>query len=170
MVITVPASFDETARKLTLEAARLAGLSNIMLLEEPQAVCYDWHHRHQAQPNDILQDVPLILVCDVGGGTTDLSLIAAQFDEQETLQLNRIGVGDHLMLCGDNIDLALAHVAERRFNQNKTQRGRFIQNYPANPPSEGKPALCRRTRADENHPARQRLKITRRHSKCRPAA
>ncbi|HFG1569918.1 TPA: Hsp70 family protein [Vibrio cholerae] len=119
VVITVPASFDETARKLTLEATRLAGLSNIMLLEEPQAVCYDWHHRHQAQANDILQDVPLILVCDVGGGTTDLSLIAAQFDEQETLQLNRIGVGDHLMLGGDNIDLALAHVAERRFNQNK---------------------------------------------------
>ncbi|MCX9564462.1 Hsp70 family protein, partial [Vibrio cholerae] len=69
--------------------------------------------------NDILRDVPLILVCDVGGGTTDLSLIAAQFDEQETLQLNRIGVGDHLMLGGDNIDLALAHVAESRFNQNK---------------------------------------------------
>uniref|UniRef100_UPI003F581D7C Hsp70 family protein n=1 Tax=Vibrio cholerae TaxID=666 RepID=UPI003F581D7C len=53
VVITVPASFDETARKLTLEAARLAGLSNIMLLEEPQAVCYDWHHRHQTQANQI---------------------------------------------------------------------------------------------------------------------
>ncbi|EEY38659.1 Hsp70 family protein [Vibrio mimicus] len=119
VVVTVPASFDEGARKLTLEAAQLAGLPNIMLLEEPQAVCYDWHHRHQAQANDILRDVPLILVCDVGGGTTDLSLIAAQFDEQETLQLNRIGVGDHLMLGGDNIDLALAHVAESRFNQNK---------------------------------------------------
>ncbi|WP_196215760.1 Hsp70 family protein, partial [Vibrio cholerae] len=119
VVITVPASFDETARKLTLEAARLAGLSNIMLLEEPQAVCYDWHHRHQAQANEILHASPLILVCDVGGGTTDLSLIAAQFDAQAALQLNRIGVGDHLMLGGDNIDLALAHVAERRFNQNK---------------------------------------------------
>ncbi|EQA4696860.1 Hsp70 family protein [Vibrio cholerae] len=119
VVVTVPASFDEGARKLTIEAAQLAGLPKIMLLEEPQAVCYDWHHRHQAQANDILQDVPLILVCDVGGGTTDLSLIAAQFDEQETLQLNRIGVGDHLMLGGDNIDLALAHVAESRFNQNK---------------------------------------------------
>ncbi|MCG6364598.1 Hsp70 family protein, partial [Vibrio fluvialis] len=119
VVITVPASFDETARKLTLEAARLAGFSNIMLLEEPQAVCYDWHHRHQTQANEILHPSPLILVCDVGGGTTDLSLSAAQFDAQAALQLNRIGVGDHLMLGGDNIDLALAHVAERRFNQNK---------------------------------------------------
>lgn len=119
VVVTVPASFDETARKLTLEAAQLAGLSNIMLLEEPQAVCYDWHHRYQAQANEILHDIPLVLVCDVGGGTTDLSLIAAQFDENQALQLNRIGVGDHLMLGGDNIDLALAHVAESRFNQNK---------------------------------------------------
>ncbi|MCG9577601.1 hsp70 family protein [Vibrio tubiashii] len=118
VVVTVPASFDETARKLTLEAAQLAGLNKIVLLEEPQAVCYDWYARHQQSAAEELKDLPLILVCDVGGGTTDLSLIEAKFDQSE-LSLDRIGVGDHLMLGGDNLDLALAHLAEQRFNQSK---------------------------------------------------
>ncbi len=118
VVVTVPASFDETARKLTLEAAQLAGLNKIVLLEEPQAVCYDWYARHQQSAAEELKDLPLILVCDVGGGTTDLSLIEAKFDQGE-LSLDRIGVGDHLMLGGDNLDLALAHLAEQRFNQSK---------------------------------------------------
>ncbi|GLT16538.1 molecular chaperone DnaK [Vibrio zhanjiangensis] len=118
VVVTVPASFDETARKLTLEAASLAGLNKIVLLEEPQAVFYDWYARHQQTAADKLKSLPLILVCDVGGGTTDLSLIAAKH-EQDKLTLNRIGVGEHLMLGGDNLDLALAHLAESRFNQNK---------------------------------------------------
>ena len=118
VVVTVPASFDETARKLTLEAASLAGLNKIVLLEEPQAVCYDWYARHQQTAADELKQLPLILVCDVGGGTTDLSLIEAKFTNEE-LALNRIGVGEHLMLGGDNLDLALAHLAEQRFNQNK---------------------------------------------------
>ncbi|WP_274027191.1 Hsp70 family protein [Vibrio parahaemolyticus] len=119
VVVTVPASFDETARKLTLEAAELAGLKEIVLLEEPQAVCYDWYARHQQTAADELKDLPLILVCDVGGGTTDLSLIEASFSSQDELALDRIGVGEHLMLGGDNLDLALAHLAESRFNQNK---------------------------------------------------
>ncbi len=121
VVVTVPASFDETARKLTLEAAKLAWLERIVLLEEPQAVCYDWYARHQQTAADELKQLPLILVCDVGGGTTDLSLIEARFatDNGEELALNRIGVGEHLMLGGDNLDLALAHLAESRFNQNK---------------------------------------------------
>lgn len=118
VVVTVPASFDETARKLTLEAAELAGLNKILLLEEPQAVCYDWYTRHQNSAANELKDLPLILVCDVGGGTTDLSLIEADFQQGE-LTLNRIGVGEHLMLGGDNLDLALAHLAEQRFNQDK---------------------------------------------------
>ncbi len=118
VVVTVPASFDETARKLTLEAAELAGLKKIVLLEEPQAVCYDWYARHQQTAADELKELPLILVCDVGGGTTDLSLIEASFNEGD-LALERIGVGEHLMLGGDNLDLALAHLAESRFNQNK---------------------------------------------------
>lgn len=116
VVVTVPASFDETARKLTIEAAALAGLKKIRLLEEPQAVCYDWYARHQKTAHQELQTLPLILVCDIGGGTTDLSLIEAQFQQGE-LALNRIGVGEHLMLGGDNLDLALAHLAEQRLNQ-----------------------------------------------------
>ncbi|HHF3265443.1 Hsp70 family protein [Vibrio alginolyticus] len=119
VVVTVPASFDEIARKLTLEAAELAGLKKIVLLEEPQAVCYDWYARHQQTAADELKELPLILVCDVGGGTTDLSLIEASFSSQDELALDRIGVGEHLMLGGDNLDLALAHLAERRFNQGK---------------------------------------------------
>ncbi|EKM27692.1 Hsp70 family protein [Vibrio sp. HENC-03] len=119
VVVTVPASFDETARKLTLEAAELAGLKKIVLLEEPQAVCYDWYARHQQTAADELKELPLILVCDVGGGTTDLSLIEASFSSQDELALDRIGVGEHLMLGGDNLDLALAHLAESRFNQSK---------------------------------------------------
>ena len=118
VVVTVPASFDETARKLTLEAAELAGLKKIVLLEEPQAVCYDWYARHQQTVADELKELPLILVCDVGGGTTDLSLIETKYHNDE-LALDRIGVGEHLMLGGDNLDLALAHLAESRFNQSK---------------------------------------------------
>jgi molecular chaperone DnaK (HSP70) len=113
IVLTVPASFDEAARALTLEAARIAGLNNIRLLEEPQAVCYDWLHRHATQLNQVLTDVHLLLVCDIGGGTTDLTLIKVEFCDHQP-KLTRIGVGDHLMLGGDNIDLALAQLAESR--------------------------------------------------------
>ncbi len=113
VVITVPASFDESARSLTLEAAKIAGLRNIRLLEEPQAVCYDWLRRHAGSVQASLADSRLLLVCDVGGGTTDLTLIKIEYGPGEP-QLTRIGVGDHLMLGGDNIDLALAHLAESR--------------------------------------------------------
>ncbi|MHA2825582.1 Hsp70 family protein [Vibrio harveyi] len=126
VVVTVPASFDETARKLTLEAAELAGLKKIVLLEEPQAVCYDWYARHQQTAADELKELPLILVCDVGGGTTDLSLIEASFSSQDELALDRIGVGEHLMLGGDNLDLALAHLAESRLSQNKGEQSKKL--------------------------------------------
>lgn len=126
VVVTVPASFDETARKLTLEAAGLAGLKKIVLLEEPQAVCYDWYARHQQTAADELKELPLILVCDVGGGTTDLSLIEASFSSQDELALDRIGVGEHLMLGGDNLDLALAHLAESRLSQNKGEQSKKL--------------------------------------------
>ncbi|WP_349431539.1 Hsp70 family protein [Methylomarinum sp. Ch1-1] len=116
IVITVPASFDEAARSLTLEAARIAGLSNIRLLEEPQAVCYDWLRRHAGNIKQALAEVHLLLVCDVGGGTTDLTLIKVEPGRDEP-KLTRIGVGDHLMLGGDNIDLALAHLAESRLHR-----------------------------------------------------
>jgi molecular chaperone DnaK (HSP70) len=118
IVITVPASFDEAARSLTLDAAKLAGLPDVRLLEEPQAVCYDWLRRHAGSIKQALSNVHLLLVCDVGGGTTDLTLIKVEQGEREP-KLTRIGVGDHLMLGGDNIDLALAHLAERRLGNDE---------------------------------------------------
>lgn len=116
IVITVPASFDESARTLTLEAARLAGLKQVRLLEEPQAVCYDWLRRNADNLQQTLKHIHLLLICDVGGGTTDLTLIKIEQGEHQP-KLTRIGVGDHLMLGGDNIDLALAHLAETRIIQ-----------------------------------------------------
>ncbi len=118
IVLTVPASFDEAARSLTLEAAKSAGLHRLRLLEEPQAVFYDWLRRHQDNLKQALQDVHLLLVCDVGGGTTDLTLI--HIEQTDNLpRITRIAVGDHLMLGGDNIDLALAHLAEQRITNNQ---------------------------------------------------
>lgn len=113
VVLTVPASFDEGARALTLSAARQAGLPNLRLLEEPQAVFYDWLFRHRRTLAAELAQTRLVLVCDVGGGTTDLSLIKVEFSDGQP-QLRRIGVGNHLMLGGDNMDLALAHLVESR--------------------------------------------------------
>lgn len=120
--ITVPASFDEQARALTVEAARLAGLGNILLLEEPQAVCYDWYARQGEHVSEQLEKLKLLLVCDVGGGTTDLSLIEIKHSDSGELSLNRVGVGDHLMLGGDNIDLALAHLAEQKIHPQSTNQ------------------------------------------------
>lgn len=114
VVLTVPASFDDGARALTLEAARVAGLPALRLLEEPQAAFYDWLFLHREQLRDALAGTRLVLVCDVGGGTTDLTLIRVELDAQGEPQPTRVGVGDHLMLGGDNMDLALAHLAERR--------------------------------------------------------
>ncbi|GAB6066770.1 Hsp70 family protein [Methylothermus subterraneus] len=113
VVLTIPASFDEDARALSLEAARIAGLK-VRLLEEPQAACYDWLHRHRADPSPIA-NARLLLVVDVGGGTTDLTLIRIE----PGCRLTRIGVGDHLLLGGDNIDLALAHLVEERLLDKK---------------------------------------------------
>jgi molecular chaperone DnaK (HSP70) len=114
VVLTVPASFDDGARALTLEAARIAKLPALRLLEEPQAAFYDWLFHHRATLGAELAQTRLVLVCDVGGGTTDLTLIKVHFEDGEP-QLTRIGVGNHLMLGGDNMDLALAHLVEARF-------------------------------------------------------
>jgi molecular chaperone DnaK (HSP70) len=113
LVLTVPASFDEAARSLTVAAARAAGLGRAWLVEEPQAACYDWIHRHRHDLAAALGDTRLLLVCDVGGGTTDLTLIRAELTDTGP-RFTRIGVGDHLLLGGDNMDLTLAHVVERR--------------------------------------------------------
>jgi DNA-K related protein/Hsp70 protein len=120
IVITVPASFDEAARSLTLEAAKRAGLSHVRLLEEPQAVCYDWLQRHAGNVDKALANVCLLLVCDIGGGTTDLTLIKVEHTQAEP-KLTRIAVGDHLLLGGDNIDLALAHLVENRLHTDQSR-------------------------------------------------
>ncbi|ALK98430.1 molecular chaperone DnaK [Massilia sp. WF1] len=123
LVLTVPASFDEGARALTLEAARLAGLPSLRLLEEPQAALYDWLHRHRATLNEELAGTRLVLVADVGGGTTDFSLVKVELEDGSP-KLTRIGVGNHLILGGDNMDLALAHLVEARLlSQDKRQDG-----------------------------------------------
>ncbi|KQR73622.1 molecular chaperone DnaK [Burkholderia sp. Leaf177] len=113
VVLTVPASFDDGARALTLEAARMAGLPQLRLLEEPQAAFYDWLFQHRATLDTELAQTRLVLICDVGGGTTDLTLIKVELKDGEPA-LTRIGVGNHLMLGGDNMDLALAHLVEAR--------------------------------------------------------
>ncbi|WP_313177204.1 Hsp70 family protein [Massilia sp.] len=116
LVLTVPASFDEGARALTLEAARLAGLPQLRLLEEPQAALYDWLYRHRATLTQDLSQTRLVLVADVGGGTTDFSLVKVELVDGEPT-LTRIGVGNHLILGGDNMDLALAHLVEGHMNE-----------------------------------------------------
>ncbi len=115
LVLTLPASFDDVARALTLQAAADAGLPTVRLLEEPQAAFYDWLHRHRDTLATELAPSHRVLVCDVGGGTTDLSLVDVSLPGDGAAPvLTRVGVGNHLMLGGDNMDLALAHLAETR--------------------------------------------------------
>jgi hypothetical protein len=141
IVLTVPASFDEEARELTVEAAHLAGLETLTLLEEPMAAFYAWISAHQDRlsvapaprraprrsrgsaprpdplpgtgPEPELQDGELVLICDVGGGTTDFSLIRVRFLNHQ-VQFERIAIGEHLLLGGDNLDLALARRVEEK--------------------------------------------------------
>ncbi|SFG92896.1 Molecular chaperone DnaK (HSP70) [Duganella sp. CF458] len=122
VVLTIPASFDEGARALTLEAARMAGLPALRLLEEPQAALYDWLYRHRASLAQELSEARLVLVADVGGGTTDFTLVKVAMAGGEP-QLTRIGVGNHLILGGDNMDLALAHLAEQRLSADSGNAG-----------------------------------------------
>lgn len=107
IVITVPASFDAAARDLTIEAAYAAGMEDVTLLEEPQAALYAWI---EANPNfrELIAPGDIVLVVDIGGGTTDFSAIAA-VENDGKLELHRIAVGEHILLGGDNMDLALAH-------------------------------------------------------------
>jgi len=113
VVVTVPASFDASARELTVEAALAAGIEKVTLLEEPQAALYAWvlargdAWRKEVHPGDV------VLVIDVGGGTTDFSAIHA-VDRDGSLELVRVAVGDHILLGGDNMDLALAHLVRQK--------------------------------------------------------
>ncbi|MGC9994901.1 MAG: Hsp70 family protein [Terriglobia bacterium] len=134
IVLTVPASFDEEARELTVEAAHLAGLEKLTLLEEPLAAFYAWIAAHQDALNMApalrragrrprsspagkieLKDGELVLICDVGGGTSDFSLIRVRFANQQ-VQFERIAIGEHLLLGGDNLDLALARRVEEKLH------------------------------------------------------
>ena len=112
--LTVPASFDAAARDLTVEAARAAGLVNVTLLEEPQAAFYAWLAAVGADWRDRVRVGDLILVCDVGGGTTDFTLIGVE-EAGGDLALNRLAVGEHILLGGDNMDLALAYAVAANF-------------------------------------------------------
>jgi hypothetical protein len=119
VLVTVPASFDAVARELTQEAAKQAGYRNVTLLEEPQAAFYAWIERHPDWRERVtLGD--LILVVDIGGGTTDFTLIAVT-EQGGELALNRVAVGDHILLGGDNIDLALAGVVAHRLAEKGTR-------------------------------------------------
>ncbi|GAB6066769.1 Hsp70 family protein [Methylothermus subterraneus] len=116
LVITVPASFDPAARELTVEAAREAGLTQAILLEEPQAALYSWIQQSAGSWREQVKVGEVILVVDVGGGTTDLSLIAVS-EEEGNLQLKRVAVGEHILLGGDNMDLALAYLVRTKLEQ-----------------------------------------------------
>nr|WP_221208097.1 Hsp70 family protein [Pseudoduganella violacea] len=120
VTVTIPASFDPAARELTAAAANAAGYAGLTLLEEPQAALYSWiqnsdgRWRKEVKPGDI------ILVVDVGGGTSDFSLIAI-LERDGKLEPHRVAVGDHILLGGDNMDLALAHLVARKLAANGTQ-------------------------------------------------
>jgi molecular chaperone DnaK (HSP70) len=118
VILTVPASFDEAARELTIEAAKRAGIAQPILLEEPQAAFYCWIVTHQGGWQNEVRAGELILVCDIGGGTTDFSLITV-IETPSGPGFRRVAVGDHLMLGGDNIDLALAHKVEKKLGTSR---------------------------------------------------
>jgi len=113
VLLTVPASFDEEARELTRRAAEQAGLRGVTLLEEPQAAFYAWLESQGEGWRKRIRIGDLVLVCDVGGGTTDFSLIAVS-EENGDLALKRVAVGEHILLGGDNMDLALARLLQQR--------------------------------------------------------
>lgn len=119
ITVTIPASFDPAARELTAEAAKAAGYGAMTLLEEPQAALYNWIQTSAGQWRKDVKTGDIILVIDVGGGTSDLSLIAVT-SQDGNLELNRVAVGDHILLGGDNMDLALAHVVARKLAEEGT--------------------------------------------------
>ncbi|MBQ9128800.1 MAG: Hsp70 family protein, partial [Thermoguttaceae bacterium] len=133
VVLTIPASFDETARELTIRAAKLAGIPKLALVEEPQAAFYAWLEGRENDWTEFVKPGEKILVCDVGGGTTDFALIYAlerndsaenggngKNGESGGVRFYRVAVGDHLILGGDNLDLALFHFLEQKFAEKRS--------------------------------------------------
>jgi molecular chaperone DnaK (HSP70) len=123
VVLTVPASFDEEARELTVKAAEEAGLSKLTLLEEPAAAFYSWIANNFARSRRLLFDGQVVLICDVGGGTSDFSLIRVSRDGDK-IDFTRTAVGKHLLLGGDNLDLTLAWLAETKLGKQLSIRQR----------------------------------------------
>ncbi|MCA9084558.1 MAG: Hsp70 family protein [Planctomycetaceae bacterium] len=122
IVLTIPASFDEVARNLTIQAARRAGLERVLLIEEPQAAFYAWIDRHRDQWEQHVAPGQKILVCDVGGGTSDFTLIRVRTDSDGRVVFHRVAVGEHLILGGDNLDLALAGFLEQKLTEQQNVR------------------------------------------------
>jgi molecular chaperone DnaK (HSP70) len=123
VVLTVPASFDEEARELTVQAANAAGIEKVMLLEEPAAAFYAWIAGHLARSNKELFDGQTVLVCDVGGGTSDFTLVRVD-REGDRVQFTRTTVGRHLLLGGDNLDLTISWLAESKLGKSLSLRQR----------------------------------------------
>ncbi len=114
IVLCVPASFDEVVRELTVDAAKAAGLPNVVLLEEPQAAFYAWIYAQGQSWDEKVKPRQKILICDVGGGTSDFTLIRVRPAKNAKVFFHRIAVGEHLILGGDNLDLAIAHHVEQQ--------------------------------------------------------
>jgi hypothetical protein len=123
VVLTVPASFDEEARELTVEAARQAGIEKLTLLEEPASAFYAWISEHLARSNRELRDGQIVLICDVGGGTSDFTLVRVGRN-RDHVEFTRTSVGRHLLLGGDNLDLALSWLAESKLGKQLSLRQR----------------------------------------------
>src|SRR4051794_20648141 len=123
VVLTVPASFDEEARELTVQAATEAGIENLTLIEEPAAAFYSWIANHLSQSQKSLFDGQVVLVCDVGGGTSDFTLIKVQ-REGDRVEFVRTAVGKHLLLGGDNLDLTLTWLVESKLGTTLSLRQR----------------------------------------------
>jgi hypothetical protein len=123
IVLTVPASFDEEARELTVEAARTAGLQKLTLVEEPLAAFYAWVAANRSEASAQLLDGDVVLICDIGGGTSDFSLVRAHVKGQD-VQFERTAIGEHLLVGGENLDLALARRVEQRLNAKFSLRQR----------------------------------------------
>src|SRR5712691_5283908 len=123
VVLTVPASFDEEARELTVMAAREAGIEKLTLLEEPAAAFYSWIANDLTRSQKSLFDGQTVLVCDVGGGTSDFTLIRVA-REGDRIDFTRTAVGQHLLLGGDNLDLTLAWLVEAKLGKTLSLRQR----------------------------------------------
>ncbi len=166
VVITLPASFDEVARELTVAAAKRAGLSRIYLIEEPQAAFYAWLNAHSQQWQSLISPGQMILVCDIGGGTTDFTLIRVQpaGNDSEQVQFHRVAVGSHLILGGDNFDLALARYVEQRLQaeQKPSDAAYVTENWE---PLVSACRLAKETMLNDQAPASYSINIARRGSR-----